>query len=559
MLFGAVGARRSTLVVVLAIPLGAFGAYRLGRTGSSASAGPRSPPGSRTGSTPSPATRSRRAASARWCCSRCCRSCSLRVRRGSATTRDDDPATRAGPAPRGARRAARRVVPGRARPLRARRRSRSCSRSRSRAASARRSARSASRSSRSLGRHRAAVPVAARVRARAASTRRRSASRSAPTSTSRRSCASTPGRRRRGLGDVGLLIVAAAVPLFVATGDRLAWAARGWVLALVGWAAVWVPARFFPDTSVLAPEAGLTLAALGLALVRRHRGVGARRRHPHLPVRVAPTGGDPRRRRDPAPRARVHRRRVRRPVGRAARGLDQRPSRSPQSLSRARASSACCGSGDPGGAAARSGRARATAPGTRSPATAPATSPSSGARPSTTPTTWSTARSCSRPRGSPTGSAGCSRRWACATSCVPSTQGTRRWRAGRRPGRAARARMAQQLDLARLRSSPGLVLYENLAYAADPRPRCTPPALPIDSRRPEPRRARRPTSPRGAARGPGATAAGHRVLGRGLRLGVEGDRRRRRRCATQSRSAGPTGTRRPQRGDGRRSRSSEQW
>jgi GT2 family glycosyltransferase len=62
------------------------------------------------------------------------------------------------------------------------------------------------------------------------------------------------------------LIVAAAVPLFVATGDRLAWTARGWVLALVGWAAVWVPSRFFPDTSVLAPEAGLTLAALGLAL-----------------------------------------------------------------------------------------------------------------------------------------------------------------------------------------------------------------------------------------------------------------------------------------------------
>ena len=62
------------------------------------------------------------------------------------------------------------------------------------------------------------------------------------------------------------LVVAAAVPLFVATGDRLAWTARGWLLALVGWAVVWVPARFFPDTSVLAPEAGLTLAALGLAL-----------------------------------------------------------------------------------------------------------------------------------------------------------------------------------------------------------------------------------------------------------------------------------------------------
>ena len=42
------------------------------------------------------------------------------------------------------------------------------------------------------------------------------------------------------------LVVAAAVPLFVATGDRLAWTARGWMLALVGWAIVWVPARFFP-------------------------------------------------------------------------------------------------------------------------------------------------------------------------------------------------------------------------------------------------------------------------------------------------------------------------
>ncbi len=62
------------------------------------------------------------------------------------------------------------------------------------------------------------------------------------------------------------LVVAAAVPLFVATGERLAWTARGWVLALVGWAIVWVPARFFPHTSVLVPEAGLTLAALGLAL-----------------------------------------------------------------------------------------------------------------------------------------------------------------------------------------------------------------------------------------------------------------------------------------------------
>ena len=62
------------------------------------------------------------------------------------------------------------------------------------------------------------------------------------------------------------LIVAAAVPLFLATGSRLAWATRGWALALAGWAAVWVPARFFPDVSVPAPEAGLVVAALGVAL-----------------------------------------------------------------------------------------------------------------------------------------------------------------------------------------------------------------------------------------------------------------------------------------------------
>jgi GT2 family glycosyltransferase len=62
------------------------------------------------------------------------------------------------------------------------------------------------------------------------------------------------------------LVFAAAVPLFLATGERLAWAARAWVLALAGWAAVWVPSTFFPNFSVPAPEAGLTVAALGLAL-----------------------------------------------------------------------------------------------------------------------------------------------------------------------------------------------------------------------------------------------------------------------------------------------------
>jgi GT2 family glycosyltransferase len=62
------------------------------------------------------------------------------------------------------------------------------------------------------------------------------------------------------------LLAAAAVALFIATGPRLAWAARGWVLALLGWAAVWIPARFFPSVSVPAPEAALTVAAIGLAI-----------------------------------------------------------------------------------------------------------------------------------------------------------------------------------------------------------------------------------------------------------------------------------------------------
>ena len=62
------------------------------------------------------------------------------------------------------------------------------------------------------------------------------------------------------------LLVAAAVPLFVATGPRLAWVSRAWILAVVGWAIVWVPGQVAPERAMLAPEAGLTLAAFGLAV-----------------------------------------------------------------------------------------------------------------------------------------------------------------------------------------------------------------------------------------------------------------------------------------------------
>jgi len=62
------------------------------------------------------------------------------------------------------------------------------------------------------------------------------------------------------------LVVGAAMPLFLATGPRLAWATRGWALAIAGWAMVWVPGQVDSGRSVLAPEAGLSIAALGIAL-----------------------------------------------------------------------------------------------------------------------------------------------------------------------------------------------------------------------------------------------------------------------------------------------------
>jgi hypothetical protein len=65
---------------------------------------------------------------------------------------------------------------------------------------------------------------------------------------------------------------------------------------------------------------------------------------------------------------------------------------------------------------------------------------------------------------------------------VPSTQG-RDGGAGADAPVALRRAMAQQLDLARLRSSRGHVLYENLAFAPV-RAAIPPPALPVDSRRP---------------------------------------------------------------------------
>jgi hypothetical protein len=64
---------------------------------------------------------------------------------------------------------------------------------------------------------------------------------------------------------------------------------------------------------------------------------------------------------------------------------------------------------------------------------------------------------------------------------VPSTQGRGGGATASVPG-ALRAAMGQQLDLAQLRSGPGLVLYENLAYA--PIRAVVPGRVPVNSPRP---------------------------------------------------------------------------
>lgn len=73
------------------------------------------------------------------------------------------------------------------------------------------------------------------------------------------------GRAGSGAAPWGL-IVAGLLPLAVATGPRLAWAGRAWMLTFVAWAVAWLPTRFDADAAVPAVEGVLVLAALGLAL-----------------------------------------------------------------------------------------------------------------------------------------------------------------------------------------------------------------------------------------------------------------------------------------------------
>ena len=70
-----------------------------------------------------------------------------------------------------------------------------------------------------------------------------------------------------GAGWVGwALLGAAALPLVVGTGERLTWAGRVWVLALLSFGAAWLPIRLAASQPVPSVPATLTLAALALAV-----------------------------------------------------------------------------------------------------------------------------------------------------------------------------------------------------------------------------------------------------------------------------------------------------
>jgi hypothetical protein len=59
--------------------------------------------------------------------------------------------------------------------------------------------------------------------------------------------------------------VTAAVPLVIASGPRLVWATRAWVLTLASFALAWLPTRISVTAPVPAPAGVLVGAALGLA------------------------------------------------------------------------------------------------------------------------------------------------------------------------------------------------------------------------------------------------------------------------------------------------------
>jgi len=72
------------------------------------------------------------------------------------------------------------------------------------------------------------------------------------------------GHATAGIASWGI-VAAAFVPLLIARGPRLAWATRAWILAVISFAVAWLPGRLTAGATVLAPEGVLVGAAVGLA------------------------------------------------------------------------------------------------------------------------------------------------------------------------------------------------------------------------------------------------------------------------------------------------------
>jgi hypothetical protein len=72
------------------------------------------------------------------------------------------------------------------------------------------------------------------------------------------------GRAGAGIAPWGI-VAAAIVPLAIATGPRLRWAMRAWVLAAISFAVAWLPGRISAGATSLAPDGVLVAAAIGLA------------------------------------------------------------------------------------------------------------------------------------------------------------------------------------------------------------------------------------------------------------------------------------------------------
>ena len=72
------------------------------------------------------------------------------------------------------------------------------------------------------------------------------------------------GRAGAGLAPWGIL-AAALVPLAIATEERFAWAARSWALAVLSFAVAWLPGRLDAGRALLPPDGVLVGAAIGFA------------------------------------------------------------------------------------------------------------------------------------------------------------------------------------------------------------------------------------------------------------------------------------------------------